>query len=103
MKMQPALDRALRLAERLPVDETATVAAVPGVGPERLTPREVEVLRLLAAGQSNREIADDLVVSVRTVEHHVERIYAKIDARGRVDATAWALRHGLTLPDSRAP
>jgi len=64
--------------------------------PEALTTRELEVLRLVAAGQSNREIADELVLSVRTVERHINNLYAKIGARGKADATAYAFRHGLT-------
>ena len=60
-----------------------------------LTPREVEVLRLVAAGDANQEIAAKLGVSVHTVERHVANIYHKIDARGRADATAYALRHHL--------
>jgi predicted ATPase/DNA-binding CsgD family transcriptional regulator len=64
--------------------------------PHALTARELEVLRLVAAGQSNREIADELVLSVRTIERHINNLYAKIDARGKADATAYAFRHGLT-------
>jgi pimeloyl-ACP methyl ester carboxylesterase/DNA-binding CsgD family transcriptional regulator len=71
-----------------------------GSGPGRgyshgLTAREVEVLRRLAGGQTNTEIAEDLYVSVRTVERHVANIYAKIGARGRATATAYALTHNL--------
>ena len=60
-----------------------------------LTVREREVLRLIAAGDSNAEIAHRLALSVHTVERHAANIYRKIDARGRADATAWALRQGL--------
>jgi len=60
-----------------------------------LTPREVEVLRLLAGGKTNGEIAEELFVSVRTVERHVANIYAKVGTRGRVNATAYALTHNL--------
>jgi DNA-binding NarL/FixJ family response regulator len=63
-----------------------------------LTAREVDVLRLLAIGKSNREIAAELVVSVRTAEHHVAAIYAKIGAHRRLDAAAYALRHHLLPP-----
>jgi predicted ATPase/DNA-binding CsgD family transcriptional regulator len=70
--------------------------AVPG----GLTAREVEVLCLLAAGKSNREIADELVVSARTVERHLANIYGKLDVRGRVEAAAFALRHGLASGDA---
>jgi pimeloyl-ACP methyl ester carboxylesterase/DNA-binding CsgD family transcriptional regulator len=61
----------------------------------RLTAREVDVLRLIAGGATNREIADKLVVSARTVERHITHIYGKIGARGKADATAYALRHSL--------
>jgi pimeloyl-ACP methyl ester carboxylesterase/DNA-binding CsgD family transcriptional regulator len=63
--------------------------------PDRLTAREVEVLRLVAAGQTNSEIAEALSLSVRTVERHIGNLYGKIGARGRADATAYALRQGL--------
>jgi non-specific serine/threonine protein kinase len=60
-----------------------------------LTEREVEVLRLLAAGKSNREIAAALVISVNTVFHHVGNILGKTGASNRTEAAAYALRHGL--------
>ena len=63
--------------------------------PDRLTRREVEVLRLIAAGNTNRQIAASLFVSVPTAERHIANIYSKIGARGRADATAYAIRHGL--------
>ena len=63
--------------------------------PAGLSRRESEVLRLIAAGRTNREIAEALFLSVRTVERHITNVYAKIGARGRADATAFALRHGL--------
>jgi DNA-binding NarL/FixJ family response regulator len=63
--------------------------------PAGLTQRESVVLRLIAAGKSNREIAQELSLSVRTVERHVTNLYGKIDARGRADATAYAFTHGL--------
>ena len=64
----------------------------------RMTPREVEVLRLLGRGSSNEEIAADLFLSVRTVERHVANTYAKIGAHGRAAraiATAFAHRNGI--------
>jgi pSer/pThr/pTyr-binding forkhead associated (FHA) protein len=67
-----------------------------------LTKREVQVLRLLAGGRSNREIASDLVLSVRTVERHVSNIYDKIKTHSRPEATVYALTHGLRPPLARA-
>jgi len=61
-----------------------------------LTQREVEVRRLVASGRSNRKIADEMVLSVRTVERHITSVYAKIDARVKADATAYALAHSRT-------
>jgi DNA-binding NarL/FixJ family response regulator len=69
--------------------------------PDGLTEREVDVLRSIAAGRTNREIAEDLVVSVRTVERHIANLYRKIGARGRADAAGFAHRHGLA--DAEAP
>jgi DNA-binding NarL/FixJ family response regulator len=61
----------------------------------RLSARELEVLRLIAAGESNPAIAERLVLSVGTVARHTGNIYAKIGARSRADAVAYAHRHGL--------
>jgi len=60
-----------------------------------LSPREQEVLTLLACGQANAEIAAALGVSVHTVERHVANIFTKLGVRNRAEATAWAYRHGL--------
>lgn len=63
--------------------------------PAGLTVRQLEVLPLLVAGLSNREIATRLVVSERTVEHHVTAIFRKLDVRTRAEATAHAVRAGI--------
>ena len=63
--------------------------------PAGLTTREAEVLRLVAAGRSNREIAEALVLSQKTVENHLTCIYGKIGADNRAAATAFAVRQGL--------
>ncbi|MEX2446632.1 MAG: LuxR C-terminal-related transcriptional regulator, partial [Dehalococcoidia bacterium] len=63
--------------------------------PAGLSEREVEVLRLVAAGCSNPEIARRLVVSRRTAEHHVQHIYAKIGVSTRPGATLFALEQGI--------
>jgi ATP/maltotriose-dependent transcriptional regulator MalT len=67
----------------------------PAGQPSGLTARELEVLRLVATGRSNQEIGNELVLSVRTVERHITNLYAKIGARGRAEATAYAFQHGL--------
>jgi DNA-binding NarL/FixJ family response regulator len=67
-------------------------------GDSDLTPREADVLRLIAAGQSNREIARSLFVSEATVKTHVNRIFAKTGSRDRAQATRYAYTHGYTEP-----
>jgi HD-GYP domain-containing protein (c-di-GMP phosphodiesterase class II) len=63
--------------------------------PAGLSDREVEVLRLLTRGLSNRAIAGQLVISPRTAEHHVQHIYGKIRASTRAGAAMFAMEHGL--------
>jgi non-specific serine/threonine protein kinase len=63
--------------------------------PASLTDRELEVLRLIATGRSNKEIAAQLSISIRTVERHINNLYRKIDAQNKADATAFAIRHNL--------
>ena len=72
--------------------DTDTKAPAPAA---RLTEREVEILRLVAAGRSDREIAEALVLSARTVSNHVAHILLKPGAENRAAAAAFALRHGL--------
>jgi DNA-binding NarL/FixJ family response regulator len=62
---------------------------------DELTPREIEVLRLIAAGLSNAEIARELVVSAATVKTHVNRVFAKTGARDRAQAVRYAYERGL--------
>ena len=66
----------------------------PGEGtPETLSEREAEVLRLLAQGFTNKDIAQTLILSVRTVETHLRSIYGKLGVRSRTEAVLWAVRH----------
>jgi HD-GYP domain-containing protein (c-di-GMP phosphodiesterase class II) len=67
---------------------------MPG-NPADLTDREVDVLRLLARGLTNRRIAAELVLSPKTVGHHVERAYAKVGVSTRGAASLWCAEHGL--------
>jgi DNA-binding CsgD family transcriptional regulator len=91
LEAKPALTRAAALAARL-----APLRSPRPTYPAHLTAREVDVLRLLARGQSNQEIAADLFLSVRTVERHINSIYGKLHARSRAEATAYAFLHSLT-------
>jgi DNA-binding NarL/FixJ family response regulator len=88
--LEPSVQR--RLVESL-------VAAAPSARastlPDGLTPREGEVLALIAAGLSNHDIAARLVVSLATVKTHVNRILAKTGSRDRAQAVAYAYQHGI--------
>jgi ATP/maltotriose-dependent transcriptional regulator MalT len=77
--------------------EAAWTAELLGGGslPGGLTEREVEVLRLVAAGKSNREIADKLYISVKTVARHLSNIFFKLNVSSRTAATAFAYTHGI--------
>jgi DNA-binding NarL/FixJ family response regulator len=63
--------------------------------PDLLTPREAEVLRLVATGRTDAQIAAQLYISTRTVHAHVRSIYGKLDVANRSAATRYALDHGL--------
>jgi HD-GYP domain-containing protein (c-di-GMP phosphodiesterase class II) len=71
------------------------------VGPAGLTPREIEVLTLIARGASTRQVARTLGITAKTAETHIERIYIKTGATTRSTATLFAMQHGLL--DSLAP
>jgi DNA-binding NarL/FixJ family response regulator len=88
--MKPLHQRALALLQR--------AEAPPARGaryPAGLTRREAEVLRLVAAGKTDREIADELVIAISTVGHHVSNILGKTGSANRTEAAAFAVRHGL--------
>lgn len=88
----PALTEAQRLA---------TTEQPPATG--ALTAREVEVLRLVATGASNREVADTLVISGRTVARHLSNMFTKLGISSRSAATAYAYEHGLVESVSSEP
>jgi DNA-binding CsgD family transcriptional regulator len=71
------------------------MAAADSLAAFGLTPREREVLRLLAQRPTDREIADELSISPRTVMHHVSRILAKLGVASRRDVAAWAADHEI--------
>ena len=78
------------------LDEVEALVARARPRPHDLTPRELEVLRLLSSGSTNRAIAERLTVSERTVDRHVSNIFAKLGVSTRSAATAHAFRHHLT-------
>jgi DNA-binding CsgD family transcriptional regulator len=93
--MAPWEQRALALLAQLspsPPEPPQTPASYPG----NLTAREVQVLRLIGTGATNKEIAAHLVVSLATAERHIANIYNKLGVRNRAEATAFALQHGLS-------
>jgi DNA-binding NarL/FixJ family response regulator len=75
--------------------EAGGPAGPPASLPDDLTPREAEVLTLIAQGKSNREIAAELFVSEATVKTHINHVFSKIDARDRAQAVHYAYTHGL--------
>jgi DNA-binding NarL/FixJ family response regulator len=92
--LSPSVTRRVvdRMAPRLPLGETSSDRL------EELTPRERDVLELVARGLSNREIADALVIEESTVKTHVKRILMKLDLRDRVHAVILAYESGLVRP-----
>ncbi len=95
--LDPAIQQRLVTAvlDRAPQTPSGSPQAPPTALPDELTPREVEVLKLIAAGLSNSEIADGLVLSNATVKTHVNRIFYKTGARDRAQAVRYAYQHGL--------
>src|SRR5690606_18445002 len=94
------LDDARRVFERLgALPDLAAIEALVQGSPSRrrhgLTGRELEVLRLVATGKSNKRIATELFLSEKTVERHVSHIFNKLHVPSRAAATAYAYEHAL--------
>jgi len=68
-----------------------------------LTPRELEVLQLVIAGKTNKAIANEIYISEKTVEFHLDHIYTKIGARTRVSAGVWAVLQGMEVETREIP
>lgn len=89
--VHPAMTRALFASTiHAPADNQVAI--------ETLTPREVEVLRLIAQGHTNRQMADLLTLSVRTIESHRANMMQKLDLHSRVELVRYAMKHGLFRP-----
>ena len=104
------LDESMSIAGDLgmrPLSErAAAIKAVEESGPSRppefpagLTQREVEVLRLISGGKTDREIGEELFISIKTVGNHVGNILNKTDSANRTEAASFANQHGLVTPD----
>ncbi len=78
-------------------DEFAALPAAPKPSPklDELSERERQILHLLTRGLSNKEIGSELALSPHTIKVHLHRILEKLNLRSRVEAAAWAVRHGL--------
>jgi DNA-binding NarL/FixJ family response regulator len=94
-ELRAALGAFERLGAARDVATVEALLAGPGGLPGGLTTREAEVLRLVAAGKSNRAIAGELVISEHTVARHLQNIFAKLDVTSRSAATAFAFEHDL--------
>lgn len=89
LQLEPAVARSLLASLRARADDSKL----------ELTTREVEIVRLLAAGKANKEIAGELAISERTARTHVSHILAKLGLSSRTQAALWAVREGLVEGD----
>jgi pimeloyl-ACP methyl ester carboxylesterase/DNA-binding CsgD family transcriptional regulator len=87
------------MATGIPLPETPGETEISPPDVSNLTPRELEVLALIAAGKSNQEIAAELVISINTVTNHVKNILGKTGTSNRTEAASYAHRHGLLRRD----
>jgi DNA-binding NarL/FixJ family response regulator len=96
--LDPVAQASLLRAASPPVAAAPQVSKGPVSLPDELTPREADVLRAIAAGHSNAEIATELFISEVTVKSHINHLFAKIRARSRAEAVRYAYDHGLASP-----
>ncbi|MET7333925.1 response regulator transcription factor [Nonomuraea sp. NPDC005650] len=97
--LAPSVTRRLieEFAARLPIDEREALRL------NALTPRELDVLRLVASGLANTEIAGELTIAEETVKSHVGRIFTKLGLRDRAQAVVLAYESGLVVPGNPTP
>ena len=95
LELRGALSTFERLGAVPDADRVRALLAPEAALPRGLTPREAEVLRLVAAGRSNREIAIALTISEHTVARHLQNMFTKLEVSSRSAATAFAFEHGL--------
>lgn len=95
MELETARNIVTRLKARPDISEVDSLLGEPPPSEHGLTDRELEVLRLVASGMTNAQIADEVMVSVRTVDTHVSNILTKLGVSSRSGATSYAYRHGL--------
>jgi DNA-binding NarL/FixJ family response regulator len=92
------LVRAVTEAYRAQLEETGATDAGGGMRRARLTRRELEILRLVAEGRPNREVAKILWVTDQTIKFHLANTYKKLGVRNRIEASHWAIARGLVRP-----
>jgi DNA-binding NarL/FixJ family response regulator len=102
--------RAMAAAGRLDGESVEQVLVAAGhargarpPAPAGLTPREVEVLRLIALGLTTRQVADELVISPKTADRHIQNVYGKVGVSTRGAAALFAIEHGLLVAEAPAP
>jgi DNA-binding NarL/FixJ family response regulator len=100
VQLHPDIARTLMAAVATREAAPPAAASQAPAPPDDLTERELEVLRLIAAGLNNRQIADRLVISEKTVKTHVSSILGKLHVEDRTQAAVYALRHGLAADES---
>jgi DNA-binding NarL/FixJ family response regulator len=97
--IQDAVARSLAIDDDPQHQNGSNRAALAADVSQRLTRREVEILRLVAEGRSNHQVAQLLWVTDQTVKFHLGNVYRKLGVANRVEAARWAARHGLVAPD----